>query len=182
MELLDLGDDELLCIFKYVNHKSLLESMLVCKRFEDVIGSSPQFYKDKTLTLNDQFLEDPASEKIRRYFGSVECWNKSGQNFPRVLKIVEHLGPKLLKLIIGEAKMDDAKLVKLCNSANNIKELHFGFTEMEVADDCADRCKTLENLKTLGIFSDGFPATLVDAMPKEIQTIIYLNQMNCSPS
>jgi hypothetical protein len=39
MNLVDLGDDELIPIFQRVDHKTKLNLMLTCKRFENVIGS-----------------------------------------------------------------------------------------------------------------------------------------------
>ncbi len=52
MELLQLSDDDLLNIFAYLDKKSQLNSMLVCRRFELLIGQTYQLYKNRKLIIN----------------------------------------------------------------------------------------------------------------------------------
>jgi hypothetical protein len=46
MQMFDLPDEDLLKIFSYLDHYSLLKAMLVCRRFEALIGQTAQFYKN----------------------------------------------------------------------------------------------------------------------------------------
>ncbi len=49
--MLDLDDDVLMEIFTYLDHYSQLDSMLVCRRFEALIGQNAKFYKNHKLAI-----------------------------------------------------------------------------------------------------------------------------------
>jgi hypothetical protein len=85
--ILDLDDDALIEIFRYLDHYSQLDAMLVCRRFEALIGQNAQFNKNYKMVIRRKYTFDrksestsedgPASKKAKlmyfgRYFGEVK--------------------------------------------------------------------------------------------------------------
>jgi hypothetical protein len=91
MQLLDLNDEDLLKIFSYLDHLSQVDTMLVCRRFEFLIGQTAQFYKKFKLLIaygffnmlnvefqRDSFFKNKIYKRISnfgRYFGEVTIYN-----------------------------------------------------------------------------------------------------------
>ncbi len=46
LKLLDLDDDVLIMIIDKMDHRSKMQMMATCKRFEGLIGHTHQFYKN----------------------------------------------------------------------------------------------------------------------------------------
>jgi hypothetical protein len=53
MELVKLPEEDLLKIFSYLDWKYQLNTMLVCRCFERLIGQTYQFYKNRKLVVRD---------------------------------------------------------------------------------------------------------------------------------
>jgi hypothetical protein len=75
MNLVDLGDDELIAIFQRVDHKTKLTLMLTCKRFEFVIGNYLQLF-GKFVLNSFMYLhaELPDQVQMRRHFGTIKLY------------------------------------------------------------------------------------------------------------
>ncbi len=75
LKLPDLDDDALIMIIDKLDHKSMLQMMASCKRFEGLIGNTHQFYKNFKICVNQKLLlerkETHHLEMIRRMFGTV---------------------------------------------------------------------------------------------------------------
>lgn len=126
MQLLDLGDDELTSIFKEVDTKTSMQLMLVCKRFETLIGQSLCFYRNFTLKLTDEFFDDPAIDNMRRIYGNVLIdghFNSESDNFEQILKFFEKISPKMETLKIRNANVGDSTILKFLRNADNLKVL-----------------------------------------------------------
>jgi hypothetical protein len=125
MELLDLSNDDLLCILDHVDTKTMLQMMLVCKRLESLIGYFPQCYKKFTLRVTDELIEDPASKMIRRGFGTVvmENFDTETDDLEDVLKLFQIISPKMQHFEIRHTHVCDSTILKLLRNAGNLKTL-----------------------------------------------------------
>jgi hypothetical protein len=74
LKLLDLDDDALIMIIDKLDHKSKLQMMATCKKFEGLIGNTHQFYKNFKLNWNGvkTIAKVRHCKNIQRKFGSVK--------------------------------------------------------------------------------------------------------------
>ncbi len=145
MELFDLSDYDLIAIFNYLDYHSQLDAMLVCRRFEALIGQNVQFHKNYKLKIyrkhtsirdSQSTSEDgPAPKKAKftkfmyfgRYFGDVTLgdynFNLGSQYFPPLLETLETIGSKIDKLAIKHSQGYRDPVLEVLQLANNVKEL-----------------------------------------------------------
>ncbi len=135
MQLLDLPDEDLTKIFSYVDHFSLLDTMLVCRRFESLISQNIKFYKKFKIVIDHQRMSlDKIREGkkvrfmyFRRYFDDItlngftlypSCLYSSP-----LLKNLENIGSKINKLAIKSSEGHMNSILEVFLLANNIREL-----------------------------------------------------------
>jgi hypothetical protein len=162
MKLLpDLDDDALIHILEYLDISSRLQLMSVCKRFEHLIGTNPQFYRDFELTLNAEFLSKAdnclALSNIRRYFKllkvvGVDFYMKNHQ-FKVTQALFNKIGSKLTEIWIGDGStLTNEQFLMLMQQAPNLKQLRLDCLELKTSElKRNDVVKALKNLETLHI-------------------------------
>jgi hypothetical protein len=147
--ILDLPDEDLIKVFSYLDFCSQLDAMLVCRRFEALIGQDAQFYKNHKLMINRKLTSNrgnqsssedgPAAKKAKfmyfgRYFGDVllfdYVFSPGSQFFPPLLDTFKIIGSKINKLEIEKSKCYKNPLLEVLQLANNVKELKIGRMEM----------------------------------------------------
>jgi hypothetical protein len=101
--LFDLHDYALFEIIKKLDHKSKMQLMATCKRFEGLIGQTFQFYKDFKFHYNQekfQKTDDEDLAKMRRQFEIVEISGGRAKDILRtpIVEFLKKLGPQILKL------------------------------------------------------------------------------------
>jgi hypothetical protein len=141
--ILDLPDEDLTKIFSYVDHYSLLDAMLVCRRFESLIGQNAQFYKNHKLAIKRKLTavresesssssEGPAPKKAKlmyfgRYFGDVSLddyvFSPGSKFFPPLLDTFEIIGSKINKLEIKNSQGYKNPILEVLQLAYDVKEL-----------------------------------------------------------
>jgi hypothetical protein len=143
--ILDLPDEDLTKIFSYVDHYSLLDAMLVCRRFESWIGQNAQLYKNHKLAIKRKLTavresessssstsEGPAPKKAKlmyfgRYFGDVSLddyvFSPGSKFFPPLLDTFEIIGSKINKLEIKNSQAYKNPILEVLQLANDVKEL-----------------------------------------------------------
>jgi hypothetical protein len=126
LKLLDLDDDVLMMIINKLDHKSKLQMMASCKRFEGLIGQTHQFYKNFKFRLDQQkFLKTEETrylDKIRRRFGIVEISSGTDSYSYRqkslkspILEFFSKVGADILKIKLAKLfffKSDFCRLMK----------------------------------------------------------------------
>jgi hypothetical protein len=139
-ELLDLIDDTLILIFRYLDYHSQLDTMLVCRRFEALIGQNAQFYNKHKLVINrrhtalkTEWVPNRVTPKIvefmyfGRYFGDVTLndytLSPGSQFFPAVRDTFETMGSRISKLSIAESLAYKEPFLDLLQLVNNLQEL-----------------------------------------------------------
>ncbi len=123
LELLDLDDDVLIEIIDKLDHKSKMQLSGTCKRFEGLIGTNFQFYKNFRLVLSKKNIpiEPHYCKNIRRKFGTVmldgniDCIYGS-----EIVEIIKNIGANVLKLELR-------KLVTIGHQVFRIAELPINF-------------------------------------------------------
>jgi hypothetical protein len=126
MNLLDLGDDELIPIFQRVDHKTKLNLMLTCKRFENVIGSYLQLFGKFNLMIRQVQLESPDQTltQMRRHFGTVELngydLNLDTEAYNLLFQLLTKIGSKLVEVQISCSQFC-LKIENKKNPNNNLK-------------------------------------------------------------
>jgi hypothetical protein len=131
MNLLDLADDELIPIFQRVDHKTKLNLMLVCKRFENVIGSYLELFGGFKLEVRKEHLESPdrvqTLTQMRRHLGRIKIHgrdlNLDTEVYNLFFQLLTKIGSKLLELVISSGKICFASLVNLLKLTPNIAQL-----------------------------------------------------------
>jgi hypothetical protein len=138
--LLDLFDDILLKIFSYLDHKSQLNTMLVCRRFDRLIGQNVQFYKNHKLCISRRSTKlnqkrrrvpwNKTEDKFMyfgRYFGEIELYDyifsAGSKFFPNLLENLETIGSNVIKLKIERSEGYKDPLQKVLQLTDNVKEL-----------------------------------------------------------
>jgi hypothetical protein len=105
--------------------------MASCRRFEQVIGSTAQFYKKSQLSLTRNFLKENQDYilNIRRNFGTIVLREMSlstnSKFFQILLKMMGKIGSKLLELEAYNCTGNPDSLSKLVKLAGNIRRLKF---------------------------------------------------------
>jgi hypothetical protein len=113
-----------IAIFQRVDHKSKLNLMLTCKRFEFVIGDYLQLFGKFSLKIcKHPYPEKPdgvqtlTQIQIRRHFGTVELsgydLRLDTEDYNLFFQMLTKIGPKLVELSIAYGKMSFASLVNL---------------------------------------------------------------------
>ncbi len=147
MELFQLPDDALIELFTYLDRKAQLNTMLVCHRFERLIGETHQFFKNRKLQvgLDGRHLgrrENPDAIQTRskkrkldseifkpfgRYFGDVTVFchrfNPSDPCFSPLLENLEAFGSKIIKFSIRSCSGYADRLLDVLRLVNNVQEL-----------------------------------------------------------
>jgi hypothetical protein len=125
MKLLELPDDDLLNIFSYLDQKSQFNTMLVCQRFERLIGQTYQFFKNRKLVITGQSPND--LKTIRRYFGKVTFYRCRFSPDLKVFSIsmaaLETIGSKIDKLEIRDCEGFKDPVLDVIRMASNMQEL-----------------------------------------------------------
>jgi hypothetical protein len=158
--LLDLDNDALIHILEYLDKSSKLQLMGACKRFEHLIGTTPQFYRDFKLTLNAEFLSKAdncrALINIRRYFKllkvvGVDLHTKEDQ-FEVAQALFNKIGSKLTEIWFGNGStLTNEQFLMLMQQAPNLKQLRLDHLEYKTSELGSDAVKTLQSLGTLHI-------------------------------
>jgi hypothetical protein len=142
LELLDLDDDALIEIIEKLEHKSKMQLMLTCKRFEGLIGNTFQFYRKYKLLLNEEMMPIAShycsNFKIRRNFGYVVLTAKLKNNYrSQVFEIIKNIGESIIEIDmsdtqkikegcfrqIGELHVNEADFLKLMRLMPSLREL-----------------------------------------------------------
>jgi hypothetical protein len=140
LELLDLDDDALIEIIDKLDHKSKMQLMLTCKRFEGLIGNTFQFFKDFKLSLNERIMPiEPHYCRIfnfRRKFGFVVLTGKLKNMFrSQVLEILKNIGESVIEIEMrdfgqmaddvgfAEFHVSESDFLKLMRFMPNLREL-----------------------------------------------------------
>jgi hypothetical protein len=104
LKLLDLDDDALIMIIDKLDHKAKKQMMATCKRFEGLIGSTHQFYKNFKLRYNHERGDETRYMlKIRRRFVNMEISGGTEREIeqnlgPSVLEFLSKVGADVLKI------------------------------------------------------------------------------------
>lgn len=165
VELLDLPDEVLIIIFKNLNHHDKLKSMLVCQRFENLIGNEILLCGNFQLKINCErsvraFCKD--SWSIRRRIGSVlleslnnyDLNNSDSNNFKMVCDFLENVRP--ISVTIGYFRTNGSVIFKLLDRLENLQELKlYHNTFVEPAEEkLKNPLKNLKNLELIGFIDD----------------------------
>jgi hypothetical protein len=160
MNLVDLGDDELILLFQYVDHKTKLNLMLTCKRFENVIGSYLELFGKFKLTIREEHLESPdrvqTLTQMRRHFGRIQIFGDDvrldTEAYNLVFQLLTKIGSKLVELVISCRKICFDSLVNLLKLTHNITMLYVSFMDITAQTDFNAQFK-LKNLRRFEIRS-----------------------------
>jgi hypothetical protein len=100
-KLLDLDDNTLIMIIDKLDHKTKLQMMITCKKFERLIGSTHQFYKNFKLNWNEEKTVAKAHHcnNIQRKFGSVKIYGPFfiSEN-SRIMEIIKRIGENVTEV------------------------------------------------------------------------------------
>jgi hypothetical protein len=147
MILSELPDEDLIKIFSYLDQKSQFNSMLVCRRFESLIGQTHQFFKNRDLMVLSKLLgkrrnEDPIQTRsskrksvvpdnfmpFRRNFGEVKLvafnFSQANKNYTPLIENLEVFGSKVSKLWIDISEGYKNRFLDVLRLANNVQELN----------------------------------------------------------
>jgi hypothetical protein len=130
MDLIKLNDDVLIAVFEYLDKKSRLQLMLVCKRFETLLSNTPKFNKEFEMNFRKEFFQDPknikAARKVRRNFGSVEInfvnFVNNQLHYQTVYKFFQNVGSSIDMLEIWYCRFTHLNFPALLYLARNITE------------------------------------------------------------
>jgi hypothetical protein len=129
MNLVDLGDDELIPVFQRVDHKMKLNLMLICKRFENVIGNYLELFGKFKLEVKKEHLESPdraqTLSQMRRHFGVFELnrhdLNLDTEAYNLLFQLLTKIGSKLVEIQISCSQFCLKKIENKKNPNNNLK-------------------------------------------------------------
>jgi hypothetical protein len=141
LKLLDLDDDALIEIIDKLDHKSKMQMMATCKRLEDLLANTFQFYKNFKLVLDEERVpaEPHYCKNIRRNFGIVVL-NGTLQGFcgSQIMEIIKNIGENVIQIEIGSGfcyiggyKVSEADFLQLMKYMPNLRELWSSVTVME---------------------------------------------------
>jgi hypothetical protein len=131
MNLVDLADDELIVLFQRVDHKTKLNLMLTCKRFENVIGSYLQLFGKFVLEVRKEHLESPdrveTLTQMRRHFGRIKIHGHDlrldTEAYNLFFQLLTKIGSKVVELVISSGQFCFVSLVNLLKLTPNIAKL-----------------------------------------------------------
>jgi hypothetical protein len=158
MNLLDLADEELIPIFQRVDHRTKLNLMLTCKRFEDIFGNHVHLIGGSKLAIKRYHLQSPdrvqTLTQMRRHFGTVELnrhdLNLDTDAYNLCFQLLTKIGSKVVKLQISDSQFCFNSLVNLLNLTPNITELRMFGVRMTPKPISSDQIK-LVNLRKLKV-------------------------------
>jgi hypothetical protein len=158
MNLLELGDDELIATFQYVDHKTKLNLMLTCKRFENVIGSYLELFGKFKLSVKPQNLVLPdrvlTLTQMRRHYGKIELLfhdlNLDTNAYNLFFQLLTKIGSKVVDLDIIYSKFCFVSLANLLKLTPNITKLYIFAVQMTPKSFSTVQIK-LENLRQIEI-------------------------------
>jgi hypothetical protein len=183
MKLLELPDEDLIKIFSYLNQKSQFNAMLVCRRFESLIGQIRELYKNRSLTVTRQSKlpgkrcsEDPnmVETKTRKlnpeywpfgiFFGEVTLshfyFKPKADSFAPFMENLKIFGSKIIKLTIEDSTGYANRVLEVLRLTKNVQEMTIYFLDIYKST----RSKKIEqlnfpNLKSLKLVTiDNFVA------------------------
>jgi hypothetical protein len=141
LKLLDLDDDALIMIINRLDHKTKLQMMATCKRFEGLIGQTHQFYKKfKFCYDQEKSQESEDLQQIRRRFQILEISGgrtRKLENNPlrqSVLEYLETIGADILKIKLHNLTFNKAVFLESTKPLPNARELEISeiqFTETD---------------------------------------------------
>jgi hypothetical protein len=137
MNLLDLGDDELIPIFQRVDHKTKLNLMLTCKRFENVIGNYLELFGKFVLTTGKSSNKPDRVQKLtqmRRHFERIHLYGYDlrldTEDYNMFVQLLTKVGSKLVELIVSSGQICFDSLANLLRLTPNISKLELGRVEI----------------------------------------------------
>jgi hypothetical protein len=185
-KLLDLDDDALIMIIGKLDHRSKLQMMLTCKRFEGLIGHTHQFYKNFKFRLDQQeFLKSKETrhlEKIRRRFAIAEIsggeYNFSHSNRHKslkrpILEFLKKIGAQILKIKFNDSFFFKSDFCKLMKALPKVSELKIKDVEFSADPDQNFKDFELTHLKKLEISQSTGPGFLVTLVPASLKILRY---------
>ncbi len=182
--MLQLPDEDLIKIFSYLDQKSQFNSMLVCRRFEHLIGQTHQFYKNRDLMVLSKLLgkrrnEDPIQTRsskrksvvpdnfmpFRRNFGEVTLiyfrFSQANKNYTPLIENLEVFGSKVISLWTLISEGYKKRFLDVLRLANNVQELNLRGVRIYHQPNSKKNQEPLNfpNLKTLKLINfDNFGA------------------------
>jgi hypothetical protein len=126
LELLDLDDDVLIEIIDKLDHESKMQLTGTCKRFEGLVGTTFQFYKNFRLELSKKIIpiEPHYCKNIRRKFGTVMLdGDLDGIYGSEIVEIIKNIGANVLKLGFQNFEVMDVDFLKLIRFMPALREL-----------------------------------------------------------
>jgi hypothetical protein len=158
MNLLDLGDEELIAIFQRVDQETKLNLMMTCKRFENVIGNYFELFGKFKLAIEHKHLKSPhrvqTLTQMRRHFGTVKLdgldLNLDTKAYNLLFQLLTKIGSNLVELHISCSQFCFVSLVNLLNLTPNITKLFIREVQMTPKPISSNQIK-LESLKRLEI-------------------------------
>jgi hypothetical protein len=172
--LLDLHDYVLFEIIKKLDHKSKLQMMATCKKFEGLIGQTHQFYKNFKFRCDQEKSQESEEDfvNIRRKFEIVEIFRifLVRDAFLRpILEILKKIGPDILKIKLIDLAFHKREFLESMKALPNVREFKIYKIFIEEIDPDENfghfELKHLTKLEIsestdLGLFATFVPASL----------------------
>jgi hypothetical protein len=180
LKLLDLDDDALIMIIDKLNHKSKLQMMATCKRFEGLIGNTHQFFKNFKIRFDqEQILEAKEIHKflgnIQRGFGIVEISGGNKLLSPPILELVKKIGADILKIEFQKLTICKEDFLELMKTLKRVEELKIGELQFPTETEPEEIEKfELEHLKKLEISGSTHLSFLVKFVPSTLQFLNFM--------
>lgn len=181
MKLLEIPDDLLCKICKKLDHQSLLQFMLTCKRVENLIGQNPELFEYFVIRLTHKFLDEnfKALLKIRRSFGVILIAHMDLVDKETYLnlikKILKRTGPKLPTLKILNTKISKFSLLEILGKTHDLQCLFLEMVEFNGIRTFKNIQNKLKNLKYLYLEEVKNPAFIADVIPDTV-TFLQMNE------
>jgi hypothetical protein len=132
LKLLDLDDDALIMIIDKLDQESKLQMMATCKRFDRLIGSTHQFYKNFKFSHDERESKTKETrylEMVRRKFGIVEIcsgvFHFDKELKPEILEFLKTIGAHILKMKLCYFKLNKSDFLESLRVMSKIEELEF---------------------------------------------------------
>jgi hypothetical protein len=179
LKLLDLDDDALIMIINRLDHKSKLQMMATCKRFEGLIGHTHQFYKNfKFCYDQEKSQESEDLQQIRRCFQIVEISGKAARSLEKkplrqsVLDFLKTIGADILKIKLHNLAFNKAVFLEVMKALTNVRELEISeikFTETDPDENFV--CFELKHLTKLDISHSTGLRFCFDFVPASLKSL-----------
>ncbi len=195
--MLDLNDYALIHILEYLDKSSKLQMMSVCKKFEHLIGTTPQLYRNFKLTLDDKFSDTQLLAGIRRNVGSVTLDNLKilklvdgklqcdEDRFEKIHHLFKKIGSKLIDVRIIGSPLKQTQFMLLMQLIDNVRSLFLetGLLPPLEGDAEFNDLKTLRCLKSLYIYNLNWHhfnnfVKIIPSLLREFRTIQHPQTMS----